>query len=139
MWVCFGLVWSILYIFAIHPSDHIGTFFKTVFALCALVSGSIAMREGPRIWRVLNTPGDWKITIGAGRLMWDVAIPCENLPMDVALGDISKALRLKISRTGKDSDGEHTEISEHFELQLSDDRVLNFDRETAGITPTECV
>lgn len=67
--------------------------------------------------------------------MWDVAIPCENLPMDVALGDISKALRLEISRTGKDSDGEHTEISEHFELQLSDDRVLNFDRETAGINP----
>jgi hypothetical protein len=135
MGVCFGLIWPILYIFAIHPADHIGTFFKAIFALCALVSGVLAMREGRRIWYVFNTPGDWKATISADRLMWDVAIPCENLPLDVALGGIEKAMRLEIIRTGRDSDGEHTETSERFELHLADDRILTFDRATAGMNP----
>lgn len=128
-------MWPILYIFAIHPADHIGTFAKAFFALCALMSGSFAMRESPRIWRVFNTPGDWKATISAGRLTWDVAIPCENLPIGIALGDITKALQLEVSRTGKDSDGEHTETSTHFELHLTGHGVLKFDRETAGINP----
>ena len=135
MWVCFGLVWLILYIFAIHPADHIGTFFKAFFALCTLVSGAFTMNEARKTCRILNTPGDWKATIGAGRLIWDVAIPCKNLPIDIELRGIAKALRLEISRTGKDSDGEYTETSERFELHLNDDRVVTFDRETAGIDP----
>ncbi|WP_233494720.1 hypothetical protein [Ruegeria sp. A3M17] len=67
--------------------------------------------------------------------MWDAAIPCENLPMDVALGCIVKALRLETSRTGRDSDGEYTETSQRFELHLTDGRVLIFDREATGINP----
>lgn len=135
IWVCFGLVWPILYIFAIHSADHIGVFFKILFALCALMSGAIAMIEARKIWRIFNTPGDWKATIGEGRLSWDVAIPCKNLPMDIALSGIAKALRLEISQTGTNSDGEYTETSELFELHLTDERVLAFDRETAGINP----
>lgn len=135
VWVCFGLVWPILYVFAIHSADHIGPFFKVLFALCALMSGAIAMSEARKIWRIFNTPGDWKATIGADRLMWDVAIPCKNLPMDIGLGSIERALRLEISRTGTDSDGEHTETSERFELHLTDERVVTFDQEAAGINP----
>lgn len=135
LWVCVGLIWPILYISAIHPGDHIGTFFKAFFALCALASGAVAMSEGRKIWSVFNTPGDWKATIGAGRLVWDVAIPSKNLPIDVPIGVIKKTLLLKISRTSKNSDGEYTEISERFELHLNDGRVLTFDRETAGINP----
>jgi hypothetical protein len=132
---CLALMFPLLYIFAIQQADHIGTFFKAVFALCALVSGAFAMSDARKVWRIFNTPGDWKTTIGAGRLMWDVAIPCSNLPMDIALGDITKTLLLEISRTGTDSDGEYTETSERFELHLTDDRVLTFDREAAGINP----
>ena len=135
MWVCFGLVWPVLYVFAIHPADHIGTIFKTFFAFCALVSGAFALSESRKTWRILKTQGDWKATIGADRLTWDAALTSENLPLDVALGDIAKALRLEISSTGQDSDGEYTEISECFELHLSDDRILAFDREAAGINP----
>ncbi|WP_254054538.1 hypothetical protein [Roseovarius sp. EL26] len=111
------------------------TFFKAFFALCALMSGTFAIGEARKTWRILNTPGDWKATIGAGRLIWDVAIPCKNLPMDIALDHVAKATSLKVSRTGTDSDGEYTETSEYFELHLTDDRVLNFDREAAGISP----
>jgi hypothetical protein len=55
--------------------------------------------------------------------------------MDIGLGCIAKALRLEISRTGTDSDGEYTETSECFELHLIDERVVTFDREAAGINP----
>jgi len=55
--------------------------------------------------------------------------------MDIALGDITKAALLEISCTGTDSDGEYTEASERFELHLTGDRVLTFDREAAGINP----
>ncbi len=135
MWVCFGLVWPTLYIFAIHPADRIGAFFKALLALCAVMSGAFAMSEARKIWRIFNTPGDWKATIGAGRLIWDVAIPCKNLPMDIALGDIAKVLLLEIRYTGTDSDGEYTGNKERFELHLTDDQVLTFDREAAGINP----
>jgi len=135
MWVFIGLAWPILYIFAIHTADHIGTFFKAFFALCALASGSIAMNEARKSWRVFKTPGDWKVTIGAGSLNWDVAIPCKNLPMDIELDKIEKVLRLEIVRTGTDSDGEYTETSERFELYLTDERIETFDREAAGINP----
>ena len=133
--VCLALMFPILYIFAIQPADNIGKFFKAVFALCALVSGALAMSDARKVGRIFNTPGDWKTTIGAGRLMWDVAIPCRNLPMDIALADITKTLLLDVSRTGTDSDGEYTEASERFELHLTDGRVLTFDREAAGINP----
>ncbi|GFE65226.1 hypothetical protein KIN_23000 [Litoreibacter roseus] len=55
--------------------------------------------------------------------------------MDLALADVAKALRLEISRTSKDSDGEYTEVEERFELHFVDGSVLTFDRETAGINP----
>jgi len=135
MWICIGLVWPILYIFGIHAADHIGTFFKAFFALCALVSLSIAMNEARKSWCIFKTPGDWKVTIGAGRLIWDVAIPCKNLPMDIELDNIAKLLRLDVVRTSTDSDGDYTEASEHFELHLSDERIETFDREAAGINP----
>ena len=84
---------------------------------------------------VFEDQGDWKATIGAGRLIWDVPIPCKNLPMDIALDDIARALSLEVTRIGTDSDGEYTETREHFESHLTDDRVLSFDREAAGINP----
>ncbi|WP_367647977.1 hypothetical protein [Ruegeria arenilitoris] len=135
MWVCVGLIWSVLFVIAIHPVDHIGGFFKIFFALCALAGGAFALSEGRRTLRIFNTPGGWKATIDAGRLKWDAAIPCDSLPMDIELKDISKALRLETLSTGKDSDGEYTETRERFELHLNNDRVLTFDRATAGINP----
>ncbi|MEP5762019.1 MAG: hypothetical protein ABJ327_22450 [Litoreibacter sp.] len=99
------------------------------------MSGIFAMRDARKIWRIFNTSGDWKVTIGADRLMWDVAIPCSNLPMDIELSDIAKTLSLELSRTGTDSDGEYTETSKRFELHRTDGDVLTFDRETAGINP----
>nr|WP_217359165.1 hypothetical protein [Ruegeria arenilitoris] len=129
------MIWPALYVFAIHPADHIGAFFKAVFALCALASGVFAMSALLRIWRIFRASGDWKATIGAGRLVWDVAIPSKNLPLDVELGQIAKALRLETSQTSKDSDGEYTETRERFELHLTDDRILIIDREAAGMDP----
>ncbi len=58
--------------------------------------------------------------------------------MDVALAEIAKALRIKIRRTSKDSDGEYTEFDERFELHFIDGRVLTIDRETGGLNP-HCV
>jgi len=55
--------------------------------------------------------------------------------MNIGLGGIAKALRLEISRTGRDSDGEYTETSERFELHLTDEHVVTFDREAADINP----
>ncbi|EEE35350.1 hypothetical protein RKLH11_4026 [Rhodobacteraceae bacterium KLH11] len=135
MCVCFGLIWPVLYVFAIHPADHIGGFFKVLFALCALAGGVFALSEGRRTWRIFSTPGDWKARISAGRLKWDAAIPCDNLPIDIELRDIAKALRLETLSTAKDSDGEYTETRERFELHLADDRVLTFDRATSGLNP----
>ena len=135
LWVSLALIWPLIYIFTIHPADHIGSFFKAFFALCAVSSGAIALNEGRKAWRVLNTPGDWKATVSSSRLVWDVAIPTQNLPMDLPLVDVSKALRLEISRTIKDSDGEYTETEDRFELHFVDGRVQTLDRETAGLNP----
>ena len=131
----FGLICPILYIFTIYPADHIGSFFKAIFALCAVASGAIALSEGRKAWRVLNTPGDWRATVTSRRLVWDVAIPSQNLPMDLALVDVAKAIRLEVSRTNKDSDGEYTEIEDRFELYFVDGSVRTFDRATAGLNP----
>ena len=59
MGVGLALIWPLLYIFAIHPADHMGIFFKSIFALCALVNGVFTVSEGRKVWRVFNTPGDW--------------------------------------------------------------------------------
>ncbi len=133
--VCFALIFPTLYIFAIHPADHIPTFFKAVFALCALTSGAFALNDALKVWRIFTTPGDWRATIRSGRLMWEVAIPCRGLPLDMAMDSISKAVLLEISRTGKDSDGAFTESRERFELHMTDGAVLTFDRDTAGVHP----
>ena len=135
MWICFGLIWPMLYIFAIHPAEHIGAVFKALFALCALASGAVAISEVRRTWRVFTTSGDWKATIAGGRLRWDAAIPSEALPLDVALHDIEKALRMETSRTVRDGDGEHNETSERFELHFTNGRLLTFDRATTGVSP----
>lgn len=135
LWASLGLIWPLLYIFTIHPAEHIGSFFKAIFALCALASGAIALSEGRKAWRIFKTPGDWRATISSSRLVWDVAIPSQNLPMDLALADVSKALRLEVSRTNEDSDGEYTEIEDRFELHFVDGGVLTFDREAAGLNP----
>jgi hypothetical protein len=135
MWVCFSMIWPLLYMFAIYPADHIGVFFKTVFAVCALASGAFVLSAGWAAWRILSTPGDWKATIGAGRLKWEAAIAGGNLPLELALGDITKAVRLDMIRTGEDTDGEYTEWSERYELHLTSDRILTFDREATGINP----
>lgn len=73
--------------------------------------------------------------MNAQKLKWEAAIPCENLPMEIDLADIAKALRLETLRTGKDSDGEYTEATDSFELHLIDEQVLTFDRESTGINP----
>lgn len=135
LWITFALIWPLLYIFTIHPADHIGSLFKAIFALCAVASGAIALSEGWKAWRVFNTPGAWKATVSSGRLVWDVAIPSQNLPMDLALVDVAKALRIEVSRTNKDIDGEYTETEDRFELHFVDGRVQTFDRETAGLNP----
>ena len=133
--VSVGLIWPILYMFTIHPADHIGSFFKGLFALCALISGVLAWREARKAWRVFTTPGDWKVTVSPSRFTWEVAIPSTNLPIDLPLTDVEKALRLEVSRTGKDSDGEYTEVEHRFELHFANGHVLTFDRDSAGISP----
>ncbi|SCZ66604.1 hypothetical protein SAMN04488118_106215 [Epibacterium ulvae] len=133
--VCLGVVISVGYCLAIYPADHIETPFKVLFALFALASCALAGWDARKIWRIFKTPGAWQVKIGAGRLVWDVAIRSENLPLDIALADLTKALILETRRTSRDSDGAYTEIGEQFELYLRDGRILVIDQEVAGINP----
>ena len=134
-WLCAELVFPALYVFFIHSADHIGPFFKGIFALLAIASLGWAARTVLQIRRILKTDGVWKASVGEGRLVWQSALPCLGLPLDVALADIIRAERLTTITTSTDSDGESTLFTDTYELHLKDGRALSFDRETAGINP----
>lgn len=131
-WLCSELVFPVLYVFFIHSANHIGPFFKGIFALLAVASLVWAAHTVLQIRRVLKTDGVWKASVGEGRLVWKSALPCLGLPLDVALADITKAERLTTITTGTDND---TFYSDTYDLHLADGRVLSFERETAGIDP----
>lgn len=133
--VCMLLVWPLIYIFNVHWADHIGSFFKVVFAVCGLASLWMAVVGARKIQRIFKSDGEWRATIGNGRLHWEAGVSCMGLPLDIALADIVTAIQLETRKTVIDSDGESTEFAVTYGLHLTDGRKLSFDRETAGINP----
>jgi hypothetical protein len=133
--VCVALFFPLIYVFNIHWADHIGPFFKLIFAACGAVSLGWAAVSARRVRRIYISDRNWRATIGDGRLRWDAGTPCIGLPLDIALADISTAIQVETRRTVIDSDGESTEFKNIYELRLADGRGLPFDRETAGINP----
>ncbi|MEO9826487.1 MAG: hypothetical protein ABJF50_18955 [Paracoccaceae bacterium] len=131
-WLCMEFVFPALYIFFIHSADHIGQPFKGFFALIAIFSLGWAVHTVFQIRRIFKTEGIWKASIGDGRLVWQSALPCFGLPLDLALSDITRGERLTTITTGTDND---TFFADTYDLHLTGGRVLSFDRETAGINP----
>lgn len=133
--VCAAAFWPLIYVFNIHWADHIGSFFKLVFAACGLVGLRWAVVGTRRIRQIFKTKTEWRVTISNGRLRWEAGTSCMGLPLDIALADIATASQFETRRTVIDSDGESTEFKHNYALHLNDGRRLPFDRETAGINP----
>jgi len=133
--VCVALVWPVIYVSNIHWANHIGPIFKVLFAACGVVGLSWAAVGASKIWQIFESAGEWRATIGKGRLRWEGGTSCMGLPLDIALADITTAIQIETRKTVIDSDGESTEFKTIYELHLTDGRELPFDRETAGINP----
>jgi hypothetical protein len=133
--VCVSAFWPLIYVFNIHWASHIGPFFKLVFAACGVAGLGLAAVGTGKVRQFFKSDGEWRATIGNGRLRWEGGTSCMGLPLDIALADIATAIQVETRRTVIDSDGESTEFRNIYALHLTDGRVLPFDRETAGINP----
>ena len=132
IWLSLELVFPVLYVTSIHSATHIGAPFKAFFAAIAVFTAVAALRTCRTVWRIFQVEGDWKVTIGPERFAWISALPCFGLPLDVALSDVEKAVRLETATTDTD---DCMAVATTFELHLTDGRVLPFRHETAGIDP----
>jgi len=135
VFLCLALFWPLIYVFNIHWAGHIGLFFKLFFAVCGAVGLGRAYFRARKIWRIFRSKRAWRATIGNGGLRWESGTPCMGLPLDIALADISTAVKVQTRGTPMYSDCEGTEFKELYELRLTDGRRLTFDRESAGINP----
>ncbi len=130
-----GAAFPLLYVLAIAPADHLPSWFKTIFALAALVSLPILLRALFRITRVLRTPADWRVTITNDRLLWETAIPAPGFPLDIALSEIAEAYRLDTFTLGSEDD---TTITSTYALRTKDRRDIGLTQDQGGINP-HCV
>lgn len=127
-----GAAFPLLYVLAITPADHLPSWFKTIFALAALVSLLILLRALFRITRVMRTKGDWQVTITDERLLWETAIPAPGFPLNIALSEIAEAYRLDTFTLGADDD---TTITSTYALRTKDGRDIDLSQENGGINP----
>ena len=121
-----------LYIFAIGPADQLPIWVKAFFSLAAIIGLGMAVVALSKVFRVMVTPGDWKVSVNDDQLLWETAIPHQDFPMQIPLNDIEHAVRLETWQTGSD-DGSY--IDTKYELHLRDGSVRTVSQETAGINP----
>ncbi len=121
-----------LYFFAIGPADQLPIWFKAFFSLAAIIGLGMAVVSLAKVFRVMVTPGDWKVSVNDDHLLWETAIPHQDFPMQIPLTDIEQAVRLETWRTGSD---DSRYVDTRFELHLRDGSVRTVSQETAGINP----
>ena len=121
-----------LYIFAIGPADQLPIWFKAFFSLAAIIGLGMAVVALSKVFRVMVTPGDWKVSVSDDQLLWETAVPHQDFPMQIPLRDIEHAVRLETWRTSSD-DGSY--IDTKYQLHLRDGSIKTVSQEAAGINP----